>query len=320
MFASGKDRDRVGGSLHTNFKLSADGEYLGLVAPDGRTIVSQFNPFPAQYTDVSYGPEQTQVQTSLVQPTSSSRLLTPTSGASDVPAAVWTQPQFNDAAWRNTQAAIGHDLNVLDGDFRPLIAASGGTDAMVGQTASAYLRSVFQINGEVPRIESLNLDLNYDDGFVAYLNGVEVSRQNAPDSLAWNSTATRSHGGLIDAVQYPTFSDLDDQDDFTLVGAASWQANRLQLTPATADQSGAAWLTRTVSFSPGYSFRAVDGHQRAFAGRDVRSRRARRRGDDVCPPDGRQSATWWERRSIGSGLDRHDIPGGGVRHGQHGIV
>ena len=31
-----------------------------------------------------------------------------------------------------------------------------------------------------------------DDGFVVYLNGVRVAEQNAPDQLAWNSTATAS--------------------------------------------------------------------------------------------------------------------------------
>jgi hypothetical protein len=34
------------------------------------------------------------------------------------------------------------------------------------------------------------LDMLYDDGFVAYLNGVKVAEINAPASLAWNSTST----------------------------------------------------------------------------------------------------------------------------------
>ena len=35
VFASDKDRAVVGGELHTNFKLGAGGEYLGLYEPDG---------------------------------------------------------------------------------------------------------------------------------------------------------------------------------------------------------------------------------------------------------------------------------------------
>ena len=39
----------------------------------------------------------------------------------------------------------------------------------------------------------LTLSLRYDDGFVAYLNGTEVFRRNAPATLAWNSSATSAH-------------------------------------------------------------------------------------------------------------------------------
>ncbi len=44
--------------LHTNFKLSESGEYLALtrLEPTGAiTVLTQFDPFPAQFRDVSYG-------------------------------------------------------------------------------------------------------------------------------------------------------------------------------------------------------------------------------------------------------------------------
>jgi hypothetical protein len=44
------------GFLHTNFKLSKNGEYLALVKPNKKSITSQLSPtFPRQVTDVSYG-------------------------------------------------------------------------------------------------------------------------------------------------------------------------------------------------------------------------------------------------------------------------
>lgn len=50
VFASNKDRRAPGAPLHTNFKLSAGGEYLALVDPSGTNIVTQFAPqYPAQY-------------------------------------------------------------------------------------------------------------------------------------------------------------------------------------------------------------------------------------------------------------------------------
>ena len=56
IFASEKNERRSGAELHTNFKLSNNGEYLALIQADGTTIASQFSPeYPAQSDDVSYG-------------------------------------------------------------------------------------------------------------------------------------------------------------------------------------------------------------------------------------------------------------------------
>ena len=56
VFASGKDRKVVGQPLHTDFRLSAGGEYLALYQPDGTTTSFAYEPeFPAQSADVSYG-------------------------------------------------------------------------------------------------------------------------------------------------------------------------------------------------------------------------------------------------------------------------
>jgi hypothetical protein len=56
VFASGKDR-RDGTPLHTSFRLSAGGEYLGLFAPESpRLPVSELTPrYPEQRNDHSYG-------------------------------------------------------------------------------------------------------------------------------------------------------------------------------------------------------------------------------------------------------------------------
>ena len=56
VFASGKNRVDPAGRLHTDFQLSADGEYLALVAPDGLTVISAFAPaYPPQFENVSCG-------------------------------------------------------------------------------------------------------------------------------------------------------------------------------------------------------------------------------------------------------------------------
>ena len=54
VFASGKNR--VAGpqaQLHTNFRLSGNGESLALVRPDGVSIVQSYAPYPAQVANQS---------------------------------------------------------------------------------------------------------------------------------------------------------------------------------------------------------------------------------------------------------------------------
>ena len=54
VFASGKDLTEAGKELHTNFKLTAEGEYLALIDPSGN-IQTEFDPaYPEQQTDISY--------------------------------------------------------------------------------------------------------------------------------------------------------------------------------------------------------------------------------------------------------------------------
>ncbi len=55
VFASSKNLTDPTKELHTNFGLSADGEYLGLLKPDG-SVASDYAPgFPEQSADISYG-------------------------------------------------------------------------------------------------------------------------------------------------------------------------------------------------------------------------------------------------------------------------
>lgn len=56
VFASNKNRTNPAATLHTNFALSAGGEYLALVHSDGETVVSGYAPsFPSLEEDVSFG-------------------------------------------------------------------------------------------------------------------------------------------------------------------------------------------------------------------------------------------------------------------------
>ncbi len=58
VFASGDNQPDLAGNLHTNFSLSAGGEYVALVDPS-EALLSEYGPagteYPAQESDVSYG-------------------------------------------------------------------------------------------------------------------------------------------------------------------------------------------------------------------------------------------------------------------------
>lgn len=56
IYASDKNRNTIQNNLHTNFKLSGGGEYLGLIEEDTNVISYEYSPFyPSQQTNISYG-------------------------------------------------------------------------------------------------------------------------------------------------------------------------------------------------------------------------------------------------------------------------
>lgn len=253
VFASGNDRDNANAPLHTNFRISANGEYLALYEPDGRTVGFEFD-MPEQYTDVSYGFGQTLTDRTFVEPNNTARVYLPDSADADIPAETWTVAGFDDSTWTEKTAGLGFDDDQSDGDFGPLVSANGLLDDMRGNASSAYVRTEFQIDGDfLPTFEALQLDLNYDDGFVGYLNGHQILSVSAPESLKWDSVATESHGGIADDIDY---ADFGDGSDFTLLGNAAAAGGILQITPPSANQNGAVWRTTPVNFGSDYTFSA----------------------------------------------------------------
>jgi len=199
VFASDKNRKDAGGELHTNFKLSTSGEYLGIIRPDGVTVELDFGPaYPLQVTDVSYGLKQ-EVSAEIILPAGAdARFLVPTNGNDDVQDGVnlnsWITTDFDDEAW--TLGPTGHGFAVVGGDpYDSLIATDLQTDLYAKQT-SVYIRIPFEVD-DPSVLTALTLNMNFDDGFVAYLNGdpLPVAEANNPssDSLNFESFATSSN-------------------------------------------------------------------------------------------------------------------------------
>lgn len=107
VWASSKNRAENPAALHTNFSLSADGEYLALVPPGGQPPASAFAPaFPALRDDESYGvPFQTTV---LIAPDATAAVQAP--ARADTGEA-WRQPGFAvDATWREAPLSVGFGM------------------------------------------------------------------------------------------------------------------------------------------------------------------------------------------------------------------
>jgi hypothetical protein len=98
----------------------------------------------------------------------------------------------NIANWTSGQGGVGYEKG--DGPFVEL-ATTNVQEMMIGNNASIYIRTEFEIASqeELEQASALMLRMRYDDGFVAYINGEEVARANAPVEVAWNSKATKSH-------------------------------------------------------------------------------------------------------------------------------
>lgn len=75
----------------------------------------------------------------------------------------WNTLEFNDAGWTDGISGIGYG----DGDDMTEIAPC----------VSVYIRYEFSVSN-VAVIEALLLDMDFDDSFVAYLNGTEIAREN----------------------------------------------------------------------------------------------------------------------------------------------
>ena len=186
VFASGKNRAVVGSPLHASFSLSADGEYLALVAEDGVTVVHEFAPvFPKQFADVSYGRGLSAGVITTASPIltgHAARFLVPKAGA---PEGDWRLTGFDDSRW--DQAATG-----LGFGYPGFAIGAGGDLTAAMRTAvhgSVFVRLPFSIDTPAA-VVSMTLRMKIDDGFVAYLNGHPIATKNAPTPAVHDSLAT----------------------------------------------------------------------------------------------------------------------------------
>jgi len=176
VFASGKNRVAVPGPLHTNFKLAAEGEYLGLIAADGLTRLSEFaTKFPEQIKDVSYG----------VGGFGEGYFSSPTPGAENSGGTV-AGPNFILVMKNSLQPQAGEDLVIS--------AQVEGADEV-----NLFYRKNFDTEVLVPMVL----------GGIFYT--ATIPGANAGDLIRWRYTAF-SPSGLLS--KSPTFRNRDDSPEY----------------------------------------------------------------------------------------------------------
>jgi Lamin Tail Domain/Concanavalin A-like lectin/glucanases superfamily/CotH kinase protein/Chitobiase/beta-hexosaminidase C-terminal domain len=95
--------------------------------------------------------------------------------------------------------------------YGPYITTSTQTP-MMNVNASAYVRLPFTVNRAVP-FNAATLRVRYDDAFVAYIDGTEIARRNAPAGTpAYNASAASDRptdaAVVIETIDISTFASL----------------------------------------------------------------------------------------------------------------
>lgn len=249
LFASGEDTIDPEGNFHTNFRLSAGGEYLGLADP-AENVLSEFGSatedYPPQLTDVSYGlagPASVQI----LAAADDVQYLVPPNNSLET---TWTHGGFNAAAngFASSQNGIGYENSPgatinYNGEINTTVPSG---------TTSVYIRSEFNLDS-ASDVDSLNLSLVYDDGFAVYLNGSYLFGENDPANL--NNTSAANDGRNDSTVLLPvTFSLndylhlLEDGDNVLAIHALNQTNSSDMLLTAELDAQISAGVTGEIGY------------------------------------------------------------------------
>ena len=188
--------------------------------PDGADKL-EFFPSPTPGAANPGGPKIVTTLRTLVAEAADKRVLVPTAAVSDD----WKGGRaFDDSAWKSCKGSpggVGFETGagyetLLSLDLRSQMYGSGKND-------TCYIRVPFTADANtLTDVNGLTLNVRYDDGFVAYLNGKEVARRNFTGTPVWNSHA--------DAAREANVADIDESIDVTgFLGSLKVGANILAI-------------------------------------------------------------------------------------------
>ncbi len=113
---------------------------------------------------------------------------------------------YDTSAWLTCDGingGIGYDDKGIYDEFLSLNIKSLMHESGINPNTSCFIRIPFSVDiAEIAQMNFMNLDIFFDDGFVAYLNGTKVAESNIPDSPVWNSTSNT----FLDASGFQSFN------------------------------------------------------------------------------------------------------------------
>ncbi len=99
--------------------------------------------------------------------------------------AAWRIAGYSDSGWKADEAPLGYGVPSL---------ATVLTNEAGPPPITTYLRKQFVVNDDTASVSNLTFQVNYDDGFVAWLNGQELLRRGISSGAVNNSALAVEHG------------------------------------------------------------------------------------------------------------------------------
>jgi hypothetical protein len=127
----------------------------------------------------------------LVSEDAAKRVLVPASAV----APPWrTSLNFADGAWTQGAGGVGYERDTGYESWIQIPVGDLMYDASGSPNRTCLIRIKFQATAEqIGSAAVLSLNVRYDDGFIAFLNGVRIADSNAPSDPSWDSPAVANH-------------------------------------------------------------------------------------------------------------------------------
>jgi hypothetical protein len=156
--------------------------------------------------------------------------ITPNSSVPDI----WTGINYNDNSWLEGSSGFGYS----DGDDATILGNG---------TISVFIRKDFNISN-IDDIVGLVLDIDYDDGFVAYINGNEIARANINGSPpAYNATTNTDHEAQMYSGGSPDRFVIDNFENILIQGANTLSIQAHNVSENSSDLTIIPFLTAMFS-------------------------------------------------------------------------